>query len=124
MPQQKALRTGGLFLSLYLTLTAMTYSPALIESVARQLQRVFESEHQLPSQENDLLRQVARMVLYLLRHNLGQLLNILYRIDVEERKVKQAMLAASEEEVADNIARLVVERELLKAQIRFRYSQN
>ena len=102
----------------------MTHSPALIESAARQLQRVFESEHQLPSQEDDLLRQVARMVLYLLRHNLSQLLNILYRIDVEERKLKQAMLAASEEEVAENIARLVVERELLKAQIRFRYSQN
>ncbi|MDO6389743.1 hypothetical protein Q4E40_06365 [Pontibacter sp. BT731] len=102
----------------------MTYSPVLFESAARQLQRVFESEHQLPSQESDLTREVARMVLYLLRFNLNQLLNILYRIDVEERKLKQAMLAASEEEVAENIARLIVERELLKAQIRFRYSQN
>lgn len=102
----------------------MTYSPALLESAARQLQRVFESERQLPSQESDLTREVAHMVLYLLRHNLNQLLNILYRIDVEERKLKQAMLAASEEEVAENIARLIVERELLKAQIRFRYSQN
>ncbi|MCP2042153.1 hypothetical protein [Pontibacter sp. HSC-36F09] len=102
----------------------MIYSPVLLESAARQLQRVFESEHQLPSQKSDLTREVARMVLYLLRHSLNQLLNILYRIDVEEHKLKQAMLAASEEEVADNIARLIVERELLKAQIRFRYSQN
>ncbi|SIQ49627.1 hypothetical protein [Pontibacter lucknowensis] len=102
----------------------MTYSPALLASAARQLQRVFESEHRLPTQENDLIQEVSRMVLYLLRHNLNQLLHILYRIDVEERKVKQAMLAASEDEVAENIARLIVERELLKAQIRFRYSQN
>ncbi|PVY41813.1 hypothetical protein [Pontibacter virosus] len=102
----------------------MTYSPALIASAAHQLQRVFESEHQLPTQESDLIQEVAHMVLYLLRHNLNQLLNILYRIDVDERNVKRAMLAASEEEVAENIARLIVERELLKAQIRFRYSQN
>jgi hypothetical protein len=102
----------------------MTYSPALLTSAARQLQRVFEADHELASEEEELVRQVARMVQYLLRHNLNQLLHILYRIDVEERKVKQAMLAASEEEVAENIARLIVERELLKAQIRFRYSQN
>ncbi|PKV66431.1 hypothetical protein [Pontibacter ramchanderi] len=102
----------------------MTYSPALLSSVARQLQRVFEADHQLPSDQEELIRQVARMVLYLLRHNMNQFLHILYRIDVEEHKVKRAMLAASEEEVADNIARLIVERELLKAQIRFRYSQN
>lgn len=102
----------------------MTYSPALLASAARQLQRVFETDDTLASDEAGLTRQVSRMVLYLLRHNLNQLLHILYRIDVEERKVKQAMLAASEEEVAENIARLIVERELLKAQIRFRYSQN
>ncbi|WP_299704052.1 hypothetical protein [uncultured Pontibacter sp.] len=102
----------------------MTYPPALLTSAARQLQRVFEADHELASEEEELIHQVARMVQYLLRHNLNQLLHILYRIDVEERKVKQAMLAASEEEVAENIARLIVERELLKAQIRFRYSQN
>ncbi|MBD1398502.1 hypothetical protein H9Q13_15120 [Pontibacter sp. JH31] len=102
----------------------MAYPPALLNSAARQLQRVFEADHQLASEENELIHQVSRLVLYLLRHNLNQLLHILYRIDVEERKVKQAMLATSEEEVAENIARLIVERELLKAQIRFRYSQN
>jgi hypothetical protein len=102
----------------------MTYPPALLSSAARQLQRVFDADHELASEQEELERQVARMVQYLLRHNLNQLLHILYRIDVEERKVKQAMLAASEEEVAENIARLIVERELLKAQIRFRYSQN
>jgi hypothetical protein len=102
----------------------MTYSPALLSSAARQLQRVFETDDTLASDESELVRQVSRMVLYLLRNNLNQLLHILYRIDVEERNVKRAMLAASEEEVAENIARLIVERELLKAQIRFRYSQN
>lgn len=102
----------------------MTYSPALIASAARQLQRVFETDGPLAPDHTELTRQVARLVLYLLRRNLNQLLHILYRIDVEERKAKQAMLAASEEEVAENIARLIVERELLKAQIRFRYSQN
>lgn len=102
----------------------MTNSPTLLASAARQLQRVFETDDTLASDKAELTRQVARMVLYLLRHNLNQLLHILYRIDVEERHVKQAMLAASEDEVAENIARLIVERELLKAQIRFRYSQN
>lgn len=102
----------------------MTYPSALLSSAASQLRRVFETDQELPAEQEELTKRVARMVQYLLRHNLNQLLHILYRIDVEERKVKQAMLAASEEEVAENIARLIVERELLKAQIRFRYSQN
>lgn len=102
----------------------MPYPPVLLASAARQLQRVFEADHELGSEEEELTRQITHMVQHLLRTNLGQLLHILYRVDVEERKVKQAMQAASEEEVAANIARLIIERELLKAQIRFRYSQN
>ncbi|WP_018477190.1 hypothetical protein [Pontibacter roseus] len=102
----------------------MSYPQALLSSAARQLQRVFEADHLQASSEEELHQQVTRMVQQLLRQNLNHLLHILYRIDVDERNVKRAMLAASEGEVAENIARLIVERELLKAQIRFRYSQN
>jgi hypothetical protein len=102
----------------------MTYSSALLISVAHQLQRVFEADQELVPNEEELTRQITHMVQHLLRTNLSHLLHILYRVDVEERNVKRAMLAASEEEVAANIARLIIERELLKAQIRFRYSQN
>lgn len=102
----------------------MSYPPALLSSAARQLQRVFEADHLQATDEEELHRHVARMVQHLLRQNLNHLLHILYRIDVEEQQVKQAMLAESEEAVAGNIARLIIKRELQKAQTRFRYSQN
>jgi len=92
--------------------------------MVRRLQQAFGNDSLQAHTEEELLRHLTPMVLHLLRHNLSHLLHILYRIDVEEHQVKRAMLADSEEAVADSIARLIITRELQKAQIRFRYSQN
>ena len=102
----------------------MVYSQALLNSMVRQLQQVFGTDSLQAHTEEELLRHLSPMVLHLLRHNLSHLLHILYRVDVEEHQVKRAMLSDTEEAVADSIARLIVARELQKAQIRYRYSQN
>ena len=100
----------------------MEYSAVILADTNRQLQKIFETDDDLVySNLQELQHRVEKMVLYLLRKDLSRLLHILYRIDVDEQKVKQAMLAPSEEEVAARIGKLIIKRELQKAQTRFIY---
>ncbi|GAB3828911.1 hypothetical protein [Pontibacter rugosus] len=98
------------------------YSPAILTSATNHLQKVFEVDN-LPSHTIDALRyKLARVVLHLLHTDINRLLHLLYRIDVDEHRVKQAMVDADEETMAERIAYLIIEREVQKAQIRLRYS--
>ncbi|MCC9135555.1 hypothetical protein ACFSKU_13405 [Pontibacter silvestris] len=100
----------------------MQYSPAILSSTANHLQKVFGVKA-LPSKDlQKLLRKLTIIVKHLLNTDLSRLLHILYRIDVEEQKVKEAMLADNEEAIAEGIAQLIIDREILKAHIRFTYS--
>jgi len=99
----------------------MSYSPALLSSAANQLQKIFEVDNLQVTDGEVLLKKLSRVVQHMLRTDLNRLLHILYRIDVEEQQVKQAMLAATEEEIAERIAQLIIKRELQKAQTRFMY---
>lgn len=100
----------------------MPYSPAILTSAANHLQKVFEVEN-LPAKDPEALHyRIAHLVQHLLQTDFNRLLHLLYRIDVEERKVKEAMLAEEPEIIAERIARLILKRELQKAEIRFRYS--
>ncbi|MBB6611012.1 hypothetical protein H7F15_08185 [Pontibacter sp. Tf4] len=103
----------------------MEYAFIVLAGTAQHLQRYFETDN-LPHAPTiaQLEQTLAPAVLHLLRHDLNRLLNILYRIDVEERQVKQAMLAPTEEDVALQIARITIKRELQKAQTRFIYGAN
>ncbi|MHA6249406.1 hypothetical protein ACXYMU_15800 [Pontibacter sp. CAU 1760] len=100
----------------------MPYTPAILTSVVNHLQKVLRVEN-LASRDLEALHyKVAHVVQRLLENDFNRLLHILYRIDVEERKVKEAMLAEEPEIVADRITRLILKRELQRAEIRFRYS--
>jgi hypothetical protein len=59
----------------------------------------------------------------LLSSNINQLLNILYRLDVSEPKVKQAFKLITEEEIADQLAILIIHRVKQKIEIRNNYSE-
>jgi len=103
----------------------MEYAAAILASAHEHIQKVFETDEILAYHNPDeLQRGVEKMVLYLLRKDLGRLLHILYRIDVDERQVKQAMRAASEDEVAAHLSHLIIKRELQRAQTRFIYSRD
>ena len=100
----------------------MPYSPAILTSATNHLQKVFEVDS-LPSKDLEALHyKIAHLVQHLLQTDFNRLLHLLYRIDVEERKVKQALLAEEPEIIAERLSRLILKRELLKAEIRFRYS--
>ncbi len=61
---------------------------------------------------------LAREISILLDRDFQYLLNVLYRIDVSEEKVKQAFAG---NEPAFNIAGLIIERELKKVETRKKY---
>ncbi|WP_276498096.1 hypothetical protein [Pontibacter litorisediminis] len=100
----------------------MPHSPAILTGTTNHLQRIFEVEN-LPSTNLEALEfKLAHIIQQLLRNDFNRLLHILYRIDVDEHKVKQAMVDADEEIIATRIARLVLKREIQKAELRLRYS--
>lgn len=100
----------------------MQHSPAIVTSATNHLQKVFDVDN-LPAKDLEALHyKIAHLVQHLLLTDFNRLLHILYRIDVEERKVKEAMLAEEPEIMAERLARLILKRELQKAEIRFRYS--
>ena len=79
----------------------------------------------IPSTEvstaEDLQEILAKLIRHLLNNDFERLLNGLYRIDVSEEKVKTAM--ASQDDVADNIALLIIEREMQKVVTREKYKK-
>ncbi|MER2996267.1 hypothetical protein [Pontibacter populi] len=103
----------------------MEYAAVILSGATQQLQKLFNTDDLQQTQTlGELQHKVARAVLHLLQTDLNRLLHILYRIDVDERHVKQAMLLPSEPEMADRIAQLIIKRELQKAQTRFIYRSN
>ncbi|MEN8251645.1 MAG: hypothetical protein ABFS32_22175 [Bacteroidota bacterium] len=65
------------------------------------------------------LAALARVIQHLLDKDFERLINGLYRIDVSEEKVKQAF--ASQDNIAETIAKLIIERELQKVATREKY---
>ncbi|MEJ8804203.1 hypothetical protein [Pontibacter sp. H249] len=100
----------------------MQYPPTIISSATTRLQSLFEVENLPVSNLESLHFKLARVVLHLLNTDLAKLLQILYRIDVEEKAVKEAMIADDQEMIAERIARLILKRELQKAELRQKYS--
>lgn len=101
----------------------MQYSPAILASATNHLQKVFGVDSLSAKDMEALHYKLAHLIQKLLYSDFNRLLHILYRIDVEERKVKEAMVAEEPEIIAERISRLIIKRELQKAEIRFRYSQ-
>ncbi len=70
------------------------------------------------SNYDKLVQWLAEEIQALLDHDFEKLLNMLYRIDVSERKAGEAL---SSDDPALSIAKLVIERELQKVETRMKY---
>lgn len=94
----------------------------------RQLNTLFETPLRkgVPKTvEIDVLAEwLSKPVHELLQHDSQRLVSLLYRIDVNEQKLNAAFQQDSTEAIAFAIARLVIERELQKVQLRLKYSPN
>lgn len=83
---------------------------------------IFEGQALVAPDFIELKKLLSAKVLQLLKTDMNQLLNILYRLDVSEAKVKQAFKLLSEEDIAEQLAELIIQREIVKVEIRRRYS--
>jgi hypothetical protein len=84
----------------------------------------FEDQKDALSGENDLasfyqaLTQVVRMMLY---KDYNRLINILYRMDVDEKKYLKLFKELPSDKIAEGLADLIIERARQKAEMRRRY---
>ena len=71
--------------------------------------------------ESEFLEILTLAIATLLQTNTQKLFGILYRHDVSEKLLRQALLADDSRQIAENVARLVIEREKQKMEFRRRY---
>ena len=64
---------------------------------------------------------LTNIIRYLLDKDFEALLRAMYRIDINEEKLKAVLATASPEEVAPNLASLIIAREMQKVETRRKY---
>lgn len=81
---------------------------------------------QLPATDNLTLLQaaLANRINQLIVHDFNQLVTLLYRIDIAEKKLQKTLQEHREEDAGMLIAGIVIERQLQKIQSRQQYRRN
>ncbi|QCR23306.1 hypothetical protein [Pontibacter sp. SGAir0037] len=102
----------------------MQYHPAILASAVQHLCKYFDLDFTQDDDVESISVQVARLVKKLLHNDLNRLMHILYRIDVEERLVKEAMMAPTEEQICMQLADLILKREMQRAWTRTMFRHN
>lgn len=75
------------------------------------------------SSEEEQFERLSRYLNDLIDHDFNKLINILYRVDVSEQKVREAIAKNDAQHPAGSIlARLLIEREIQKIELRAKYS--
>ena len=102
----------------------------IIDATMRQLEKDFSLDVdsvQLKDYQGNLFEQLFDVVYPIINKlitiNYQQFLNILYRIDVNELKLKQEMAKVDANQYSEVVTRLVLQKELQKVIIRNIYSK-
>ncbi len=82
------------------------------------LQKELLADLQDPLNEKELLLRVQEKVNELIEHDFGTLVNILYRVDVNEQKLKQLLQSSRNTDAAAIIAGLIIQRQIEKLKSR------
>jgi hypothetical protein len=78
------------------------------------------SDYEVLSRE-EIKAHLSTYIADLIEHNFEKLCNLVYRHDVSEHKFHQALQCDSVNQQAENVAELVIERELQKVETRKAY---
>jgi hypothetical protein len=95
-------------------------SEEILLASVQSLQNYFDEEIDGKTDERVKIWLTEKIV-NLLLNDMEKLLSILYRIDVNEEKVKHAFELQNPKAIAPKIAELILERELEKAETRKKY---
>lgn len=82
----------------------------------------FNIQLQQPSQE-ELKKKLADKINYLIEHDFYSLVQLLYRIDINETTLKDTLHNNSGMDSGDLIAELVIQRQLEKAELKKQFKQ-
>lgn len=88
------------------------------------LQKELESDLQYPVNGAELYARVQARVSYLLAHDFQRLIQLLYRIDVDERKLKQWLKDKEGKDAAAIISTLIIDRQSEKLKHRQHYRED
>jgi hypothetical protein len=92
----------------------------IILSSTQSLQKYFDDNIKASNLEQ-LKEWLTSEIIKLMMNDMEKLLNILYRIDVNEKKVKEVFAQHNPKLIAPNLAELIIEREMGKAETRMKY---
>ncbi len=108
----------------FATKMTTSISENLLPTVQSLLQKHLQisSDHQefiqKASSWEELQAKLSALMQYLLQHDFERLLQGVYQIDVHEQKFKKAMQTPDLTQMADELAALILEREIQKAKFR------
>lgn len=71
----------------------------------------------------EMKRYLSTRINILLEEKYDSLINILYRIDIDDRKIEEAFSNEKKENIPDKIADLIIERQLQKIHYRKMYKE-
>ena len=99
-----------------------------IIAISRELiQKDFGLEEKIilddENNEEQLISHLIKVVKYLLDHDFERLLNIMYRIDLPENRVKNVLSTSSPQNLARELLVMILDREKSKATTRIQYSK-
>jgi len=87
--------------------------------------KITDSESLIPQCNSNTIEEfkvyLAKKLAYLLDNNYNTLINILYRIDVNEEKLSELFASENKEFMPSALAELIIERSLQKIKFRQKY---
>jgi hypothetical protein len=93
----------------------------MVEAIENIMRGMLDVEERNKFTQEQLISMLAVHINQLLQINFEQLVNLLYRIDVSEKKLRQLLSDFPKEDAGNIIAALIVERQMEKINSRNRY---
>ena len=98
--------------------------PVLVQNSAQKLGEYFDNEIIAQSVSYEQLHdRLTELIVYLLLHKMELLLQVLYRVVVFEKDTKAAFAQNDPKLIAPELAKLIIDRELKKAETRIKYKE-
>lgn len=94
------------------------------QTMQQELQGILGLEPTQSYTLQELKELLAKHVNHLLQTNFEQLVNLLYRIDVSEKNLKELLAQNPKQDAGDIIAVLIIERQLQKIKSREQFKTN
>ena len=86
----------------------------MTDSVKLYLQEHFELPENVYNTKETIEKALSNKINQLIQTNFDHLVNLLYRIDVNEKKLRELLLLHPQEDAGKIIAQLIIERQLQK----------